>query len=190
MGRSYGTMRLLRSTLLCADYKVSGVKEVRRNRIRQVLCCDWADTLEIAQRGRHVNAANILADESRFPNHVLANVKHFFAKILLLMAIAVLTDNLGSNHNVWDFVDYFKHGEGNGAINNGISNIVQTTWYGQGNYFKQGQGNLAENQGIAMNFQVLGTGKAIGQGQASGRNQGHSARTFQVLGAIQQQAFY
>ncbi|KAJ4179761.1 hypothetical protein NW759_017279 [Fusarium solani] len=80
-----------------------------------------------------------------FLSHVLGsqhNVKHFFANweqcnIASAMAIAVLTDN----QTAWDFaVDYFKHGEGNGGINNAITNIVEEP----------------------------DTGKPLGQGQESG----------------------
>ncbi|KAF4470855.1 GPI anchored [Fusarium albosuccineum] len=101
-----------------------------------------------------------------FLNHVLGsqhNVKHFFANwelcnIASALAVAVLTDN----QTVWDFaVDYFKHGEGNGGINNAITNIVDEP----------------------------GTGKPLGQGQEAGRDQGHSAMNYQLLGVIGQQAW-
>ncbi|KAJ5505063.1 Chondroitin AC/alginate lyase [Penicillium fimorum] len=91
------------------------------------------------------------------------NVLHFFANwelcnIASAMAMAVLTDN----QTVWDFaVDYFKTGEGTGAINNAITNIVEEP----------------------------GTGALLGQGQESGRDQGHSALDIQLLGVIGQQAW-
>ncbi|KAJ5822519.1 Chondroitin AC/alginate lyase [Penicillium robsamsonii] len=91
------------------------------------------------------------------------NVLHFFANwelcnIASAMAMAVITDN----QTVWDFaVDYFKTGEGTGAINNAISNIVEEP----------------------------GTGALLGQGQESGRDQGHSALDIQLLGVIGQQAW-
>ncbi|VUC29504.1 unnamed protein product [Clonostachys rosea] len=101
-----------------------------------------------------------------FINHVLPsehNVKHFFANwelcnLASIMAIGVLTDN----QTAWNFaVDYFKNGDGNGAINNAVSNIVEEP----------------------------DTGKSLGQGQESGRDQGHSALDWQLLGAIGQQAW-
>lgn len=74
------------------------------------------------------------------------------------MAMGVLTEN----QTVWDFaVDYFKQGDGTGAINNAISNIVEEP----------------------------GTGTPLGQGQESGRDQGHSALNIQLLAAIGQQAW-
>ncbi|KAJ4323288.1 hypothetical protein N0V84_004418 [Fusarium piperis] len=101
-----------------------------------------------------------------FLNHVLGsqhNVKHFFANwelcnIASTLAIAVLTDN----QTAWDFgVNYFKHGEGNGGINNAITNLVREP----------------------------GTGTLLGQGQEAGRDQGHSALVFQLLAVIGQQAW-
>ncbi|KAI8664902.1 Alginate-lyase domain-containing protein [Fusarium sp. Ph1] len=101
-----------------------------------------------------------------FLNHVLGsqhNVKHFFANwelcnIASTLAIGVLTDN----QTAWDFaINYFKHGEGNGAINNAITDLVREP----------------------------GTGTVLGQGQEAGRDQGHSSLVFQLLGVIGQQAW-
>ncbi|KAM5344909.1 hypothetical protein ACJ41O_010771 [Fusarium nematophilum] len=101
-----------------------------------------------------------------FLNHVLGsqhNVKHFFANWELSnIASAMAIAVLTDNQTAWDFaVDYFKHGEGNGGINNAITNIVEEP----------------------------DTGKPLGQGQEAGRDQGHSALVFQLLGAIGQQAW-
>lgn len=91
------------------------------------------------------------------------NVRHFFANWELcnmasVMAFGVLTDN----STLFDFaVEYFKNGDGNGAINNCITDIVEEP----------------------------GTGKRIGQGQESGRDQGHSGLDFQLLGVVAQQAW-
>ncbi|KAL2852224.1 chondroitin AC/alginate lyase [Aspergillus pseudodeflectus] len=91
------------------------------------------------------------------------NVLHFFAnwelaQIASIQAISVLTENA----TAWDFaIDYFKHGDGNGAIGNAISNLVEDP----------------------------DTGAVLGQGQESGRDQGHSALDQQLLAAIAQQAW-
>jgi hypothetical protein len=91
------------------------------------------------------------------------NVLHFFAnwelaQIASIQAISVLTENA----TAWDFaIDYFKHGDGNGAIGNAISNLVEEP----------------------------DTGALLGQGQESGRDQGHSALDQQLLAAIAQQAW-
>lgn len=91
------------------------------------------------------------------------NILHFFANwelcnVASAMAMAVVTEN----QTVWDFaVNYFKSGDGNGAINNAITNLVEEP----------------------------GTGTLLGQGQESGRDQGHSALDFQLLGVIGQQAW-
>ncbi|RSL59534.1 hypothetical protein CEP54_007217 [Fusarium duplospermum] len=101
-----------------------------------------------------------------FLNHVLGsqhNVKHFFANWELCnIASALAIGVLTDNQTAWDFaIDYFKHGEGNGAINNAITNLVREP----------------------------GTGTVLGQGQEAGRDQGHSAMVFQLLGAIGQQTW-
>ncbi|KAI5923551.1 chondroitin AC/alginate lyase [Camillea tinctor] len=101
-----------------------------------------------------------------FLNHVLGsehNHKHFFANWELCnVASAMAIAVVVDNSTLWDFaVDYFKTGTGNGAINNAITNLVQEP----------------------------GTGNLLGQGQESGRDQGHSAMDYQLLGAIGQQAW-
>lgn len=101
-----------------------------------------------------------------FINHALPsehNVKHFFANwelcnLASIMAIGVLADN----QTAWDVaIDYLKNGDGNGAINNAVTNIVDEP----------------------------GTGNPLGQGQESGRDQGHSALDWQLLGVVGQQAW-
>ncbi|KOS40183.1 hypothetical protein ACN38_g8968 [Penicillium nordicum] len=91
------------------------------------------------------------------------NVLHFFANWELCnVASAMAMGVLTENQTVWDFaVDYFKSGDGTGAINNAIVNIVEEP----------------------------GTGALLGQGQESGRDQGHSALDIQLLGVIGQQAW-
>ncbi|OOQ86272.1 exopolysaccharide inner membrane protein [Penicillium brasilianum] len=91
------------------------------------------------------------------------NVKHFFANWELAQVASVLAIGvLTDNTTTWNFaVDYFKNGTGNGAINNAITNIVEEP----------------------------GTGNSLGQGQEAGRDQGHSALDFALLGIIGQQAW-
>lgn len=91
------------------------------------------------------------------------NVRHFFASWELCnmasaMAFGVYTDNA----TLFDFVvEYFKTGEGNGAINIGISNLVSEP----------------------------GTGVIMGQPQEAGRDQGHTSLDFQLFGVVAQQAW-
>ncbi|KAL2871184.1 uncharacterized protein BJX67DRAFT_343759 [Aspergillus lucknowensis] len=108
----------------------------------------------------------ILPLNFRFLNHEEPsehNVLHFFAnwelaQVASVQAISVLTENT----TAWDFaIDYFKNGDGNGAIGNAITNLVEEP----------------------------GTGTLLGQGQESGRDQGHSALDQQLLAAIGQQAW-
>jgi hypothetical protein len=91
------------------------------------------------------------------------NILHFFANWELCnIASAMAMGVLTENQTVWDFaVDYFKTGDGTGAINNAITNIVEEP----------------------------GTGTPLGQGQESGRDQGHAALDVQLLAAIGQQAW-
>jgi hypothetical protein len=91
------------------------------------------------------------------------NILHFFANWELCnIASAMALGVLTDNQTVWDFaVNYFKTGEGNGAINNAVSNMVEEP----------------------------GSGVLLGQGQESGRDQGHSALDIQLLGVIGQQAW-
>ncbi|KAJ0416594.1 chondroitin AC/alginate lyase [Aspergillus carlsbadensis] len=91
------------------------------------------------------------------------NVLHFFAnwelaQVASIQAISVLTENA----TAWEFaIDYFKNGDGNGAIGNAITPLVEDP----------------------------DTGAALGQGQESGRDQGHSALDQQLLAAVAQQAW-
>ncbi|KAJ4286675.1 hypothetical protein N0V90_012927 [Kalmusia sp. IMI 367209] len=91
------------------------------------------------------------------------NVLHFFANWELCnmasaMAFGIYTDNA----TLFDFVvDYFKAGDGNGAINNAISNLVSEP----------------------------GTGTIMGQPQEAGRDQGHTGLDFQLFGVVAQQAW-
>lgn len=108
----------------------------------------------------------ILPMNEKFLNHGEPsehNVKHFFANWELSnVASAMAIGVLAENQTAWDFgVNYFKNGSGNGCIDNAITNIVQEP----------------------------GTGNPLGQGQESGRDQGHSALDFQLLGVIGQQAW-
>lgn len=108
----------------------------------------------------------ILPMNMDFLQHTLPsehNVKHFFANWEQCnIAAAMAIGVLSDNRTAWDFaIDAFKNGEGNGNINNGISNIVEEP----------------------------GTGAPLGQGQESGRDQGHSSLDFQLLGTIAQQAW-
>lgn len=101
-----------------------------------------------------------------FLNHELSaeqNVLHYFASWELgNMASAMAIAVLSENSTTWDFViDYAKNGSGNGNINLAISNVVEEP----------------------------GTGVLLGQGQESGRDQGHSALDQQMLGQVAQQAW-
>lgn len=91
------------------------------------------------------------------------NVKHFhanweLANMASAMAFGIYTDNT----TLFDYVvDYYKTGDGNGAIKNAITNLVEEP----------------------------GTGAILGQPQEAGRDQGHTALDFQLLGVVAQQAW-
>lgn len=108
----------------------------------------------------------ILPLNVKFLNHLEPsehNHRHFFANWELCnVASAMAIAVLADNRTSWDFaIDYFKNGTGNGAIGNAITNIVEEP----------------------------GTGHLLGQGQEAGRDQGHAALDFQLLGVIGQQAW-
>ncbi|KAJ5205256.1 Chondroitin AC/alginate lyase [Penicillium cf. griseofulvum] len=110
-------------------------------------------------------AAELLRDYQPFVDNVLPaveasehNILHFFANWELCnVASAMAMAVVTDNQTVWDFaVNYFKAGEETGGINNAIINIVEEP----------------------------GTGALLGQGQESGRDQGHSALDIQLLSVI------
>ncbi|KAF7555906.1 hypothetical protein G7Z17_g1778 [Cylindrodendrum hubeiense] len=79
------------------------------------------------------------------------------ANIAAMMAIGVLVDD----RDIWDeAVDYFKRGNGMGAI----ENAIWTLHYDN-------------------------TSKILGQGQEAGRDQGHSILDFALLGVVAQQGY-
>ena len=80
------------------------------------------------------------------------------ANIASMMAIGVVADN----HDIWnEAIEYFKHGNGMGAIENAIWKLHTAN----------------------------GTRKILGQGQEAGRDQGHAILDFALLGVIGQQAY-
>lgn len=56
-------------------------------------------------------------------------------------------------------------------------------------YFKEGEGNGALEKAIWKIHTEEDTGKALGQGQEAGRDQGHSLLDFGLLGVLAQQAY-
>lgn len=90
-------------------------------------------------------------------------VKHFFANWELAnMASAMAIGVLADNQTAYEFgIEYFMNGTGNGGIMNAVTNLVEEP----------------------------GTGRTLGQGQESGRDQGHSALDWQLMGVIGQQAW-
>lgn len=101
-----------------------------------------------------------------FLNHLVwseTNVKHYFANWELCnMASAMAIGILTENRTTYDYVvQYFKNGTGNGCIGNAVSNLVEEPI----------------------------TGTLLGQGEESGRDQGHSSLDWQLLASIGQQAY-
>jgi hypothetical protein len=101
-----------------------------------------------------------------FLNHLVwseTNVKHYFANWELSnMNSAMAIGVLTDNQTTYDYVvQYFKNGTGNGCIGNAVSNLVEEPI----------------------------TGNLLGQGEESGRDQGHSSLDWQTLAAIGQQAY-
>lgn len=89
---------------------------------------------------------------------------HYFANWELAnMASAMAIAVVGGNETMWEFVvDYAQNGTGNGCLQLAVSNLVPEPG----------------NEGVLL-----------GQGQESGRDQGHSALDQQMLGVVGQQAW-
>ncbi|KAH8680796.1 chondroitin AC/alginate lyase [Xylariales sp. PMI_506] len=96
-------------------------------------------------------------------NHNGAKIDHYWANwdlcnLATMYAIGVLSDNATIANEA---LDYFKDGQGNGALNKAI-------W---------------------ITYTESGSGKTLGQGQEAGRDQGHATLDFALLGAFAQQAY-
>jgi hypothetical protein len=161
----------------------------------------WADKLEILSGGDEAyltaglqgyelaNAAELLRDYKPFVQKGFSSVVGMLNEVFLPMNLDFLNQVLGSQHNVKHFFANWEQGNIASALAIAVLTDNQTTWDFTIDYFKNGVGNGAINNAISNIVQEPGTKTLLGQGQESGRDQGHSALNFQLLGAIGQQAW-
>ncbi|KAI6774867.1 hypothetical protein HG530_001625 [Fusarium avenaceum] len=161
----------------------------------------WADTLETFSGGddaylsaglqgyQLANAAELLRDYKPFAQKGFSSVVGLLNEVFLPMNLDFLNQVLGSQHNVKHFFANWEQGNIASALAIAVVTNNQTTWDFAIDYFKNGVGNGAINNAISNIVKEPGTGTLLGQGQESGRDQGHSAMNFQLLGVIGQQAW-
>jgi hypothetical protein len=161
----------------------------------------WADKLEVLSGGDEAyltaglqgyelaNAAELLRDYKPFVQKGFSSVVGMLNEVFLPMNLDFLNQVLGSQHNVKHFFANWEQGNIASALAIAVLTDNQTTWDFTIDYFKNGVGNGAINNAISNIVQEPGTKTLLGQGQESGRDQGHSALNFQLLGAIGQQAW-
>ncbi|KAH7150356.1 chondroitin AC/alginate lyase [Dactylonectria estremocensis] len=135
------------------------------------------------------NAAELLRDYAPFAEDGLSTVTSMLTTIFLPMNLDFLNQVLGSQHNVLHFFANWELSNIASALAIGVLTDNQTTWDFAVDYFKNGVGNGAINHAITNIVEEPDTGNPLGQGQESGRDQGHSALDFQLLGVIGQQAW-
>ncbi|KAK7430747.1 hypothetical protein QQZ08_002791 [Neonectria magnoliae] len=135
------------------------------------------------------NAAELLRDYAPFAESGLSAVTSMMTTIFLPMNVDFLNQALPSQHNVLHFFANWELGNIASAMAIGVLSDNQTVWDFAVDYFKNGVGNGAINKAVSNIVEEPDTGKPLGQGQESGRDQGHSALDFQLLGTIGQQAW-
>ncbi|KAN0067650.1 Chondroitin AC/alginate lyase [Elaphomyces granulatus] len=135
------------------------------------------------------NAAELLRDYPPFAKNGLAIVTDMLLRVILPMNEKFLNHGEPSEHNVKHFFANWELGNVASAMAIGVLADNQTAWDFGINYFKNGSGNGCIDNAITNIVQEPGTGNPLGQGQESGRDQGHSALDIQLLGVIGQQAW-
>ncbi|RHZ51803.1 uncharacterized protein CDV56_105915 [Aspergillus thermomutatus] len=135
------------------------------------------------------NAAELLRDYEPFATNVLPSVINMANTIFIPMHYKWLHHEEPSEHNILHFFANWELCNIASAMAMGVLTENQTVWDFAVNYFKEGDGNGAINNAITDIVREPGTGTPLGQGQESGRDQGHSALDIQLLAAIGQQAW-
>ncbi|CAG7562566.1 unnamed protein product [Fusarium equiseti] len=184
---------------LALRWKVSGEKQFA-DAASNILVA-WADNLELLSGGDDAyltaglqgyelaNAVELLYDYKPFVASGRSEVLRMLNEVFLPMNLDFLNQRLGSQHNVKHFFANWEQCNIASALAIAVVTDNRTTWDFAIDYFKNGVGNGAINNAISNIVKEAGTGKALGQGQESGRDQGHSGMNFQLLGAIGQQAW-
>lgn len=184
---------------LALRWKISGEKQFAEAASNILVA--WADKLELLSGGDDAyltaglqgyelaNAFELLYDYKPFVASGRSNVLRMLNEVFLPMNLDFLNQRLGSQHNVKHFFANWEQCNIASALAIAVVADNQTTWDFAIDYFKNGVGNGAINNAISNIVKEPETGKPLGQGQESGRDQGHSGMNFQLLGAIGQQAW-
>jgi hypothetical protein len=135
------------------------------------------------------NAAELLRDYHPFTENVLPAVVEMANNIFIPMHYKWLNHEVSSEHNVLHFFANWELCNVASAMAMGVLTDNQTVWDFAVNYFKTGDGNGAINKAVCNIVEEPGTGALLGQIQESGRDQGHSALDIQLFGVIGQQAW-
>lgn len=135
------------------------------------------------------NAAELLRDYTPFAENGLDVVKTFMTSVFLPMNLDFLNHKLGSEHNVKHFFANWELGNLASAMAIAVLTENSTVWDFAIEYFKSGSGNGCINNAVTDLHIDADSGSVLGQGQESGRDQGHSALDWQMLGVIGQQAW-
>lgn len=136
-----------------------------------------------------VNAAELLRDYAPFTQNVLKPFTEMFESVFLAKNVFFLEHRAGSQHNVRHFFANWELGNIASALAFGIFTDNSTLYEFAIDYFKNGDGNGAVNIGISNLVTEPGTGKLLGQIQESGRDQGHTGLDMQLFAVVAQQAW-
>lgn len=161
----------------------------------------WADTMtgfgtdddEFLSAGLQgyelANAAKLLRDYEPVQKDGFDQVADFLASIFLPINLEFLNHEHGSEHNVLHFFANWELAQVATIQAIAVLTDNETAWDYTTTYFKNGTGNGNIYNAITNIAEEPETGSPLGQGQESGRDQGHSALDFQLLGAIGQQGY-
>jgi hypothetical protein len=135
------------------------------------------------------NAAELLRDYPPFARNGLTTVTRMLTTLILPANIRFLNHGEPSEHNHRHFFANWELCNVASAMAIGVLTDDKTSWDFAINYFKNGTGNGAIGNAITNIVKEPGTGNLLGQGQEAGRDQGHGAFDYQLLGVIGQQAW-
>lgn len=135
------------------------------------------------------NAAELLRDYQPFRDDGFDTFTSMMNNVFLTMNLAFLNHELPAEHVWTHFHANWELGNMASAMAIAVLTENSTTWDFVVDYFKNGGGNGCINLAISNLVEEPGTGTILGQGQESGRDQGHSALDQQMLGVVGQQAW-
>jgi hypothetical protein len=135
------------------------------------------------------NAAELLRDYAPFLENGWDTFVDMAVNVILPLNIAFLNHEEPSQHNVLHFFANWELAQIASIQAIGVLTENTTAWGFAVDYFKNGDGNGAIGHAITTLVEEPDSGVLLGQGQESGRDQGHSALDQQLLAAIGQQAW-